>query len=48
MDLDVSSSRDVQGSAVPRVLWEQAIYEVTDNGLLTMTPTFILDCYDSV
>lgn len=48
MDLDVSHSRDHLDSAVPRVLWEQAIYEVTDNRLLTMTPTFILEHYDSV
>lgn len=28
--LEVSHSRDHPGSAVPRVLWAQAIYEVTD------------------
>lgn len=47
MDLEVSHSRDHLGSAVPRVLWEQAIYEITDNRLLSMTPTFILENYDS-
>lgn len=48
MGLEVSHSRDHLVSAVPRVLWEQAIYEVTDNRLLPMTPTLILEKYDSV
>lgn len=48
MGLEVSHSRDHPGSAVPRGLWAQAIYEVTDIRLLPMTPTFILQKHDSV
>lgn len=42
MDLELSLSRDHLDSAVPRVLLEQANYEVIDHRSLTVTPTFIL------
>lgn len=48
MGLELSHSRDHLGSAVPRVLLEQAIYEVIDHRSLTMAPTFIPEKYDSV
>lgn len=48
MGLELSHSRDHLGSVVPRVLLEQAIYEVIDHRSLTMTPTFIPEKYDSV
>lgn len=46
--LELSHSRNRLSSAVPRVLLEQANYEVIDHRTLTMTPTFILEKYDSV
>lgn len=48
MGLEQSHSRDCLGSAVPRVLLEQTNYESIDHRSLTMTPTFILEKYDSV
>lgn len=43
--MELSHSRDCLGSAVPGVLWKQAIY---DHRSLTMTPTSIPESYDSV
>ena len=46
--LELSWSGDCLGSAVPKVLLEQAIYEVVHHRSLTMTSTVILEKYDSV
>lgn len=46
--LEISHSKNHPSSAVPRVLLEQANYEVIDHRTLAVTPTFILEKYDSV